>query len=231
MVSGTATLATSRGSGATLAQIGQSCSARRLSRFVCTKWLMSWTLDQSSLGLPCRLQTKRTSDTCTPGYKRRSEAFCRFDGQTLCRHTASRGPACEPARLLEVLSSSTFRWMDRLVGVIGRDCSPHSSERRAVCRRLFSSRRRHAGARLARARSEPLPSPGIGVPGQVTKIDLTTGAVHVLTGDGMLVIELASLDGQRPVVPRQIITSTRQRFGLSQAAIAAQITSFSSSTV
>ena len=66
-------------------------------------------------------------------------------------------------------------------------------------------------------------SPMLGVPGQVSGIDGTTGVVQILCGEGILEIERVSLDEGDRVAPGSLIRSTRQRLGLDLVATVAAL--------
>jgi UDP-4-amino-4-deoxy-L-arabinose formyltransferase/UDP-glucuronic acid dehydrogenase (UDP-4-keto-hexauronic acid decarboxylating) len=68
-----------------------------------------------------------------------------------------------------------------------------------------------------RAHAEPLRQPSLGVPGQVLE-RRPDGAVAVLCGEGMLVLEEVERDGERGP-PASFVRSLRQRFGGSAATI------------
>lgn len=73
-----------------------------------------------------------------------------------------------------------------------------------------------------RARAEPLPTPALGTPGQVTFRD-PSGPVGVLCGTGQLVLEeLEDSEGRRGRAA-EIVTSARARFGLDVAATLADL--------
>lgn len=64
-----------------------------------------------------------------------------------------------------------------------------------------------------RARVEPLPSPSLGVPGQVVAVRPESGAVGVLTGDGLLVLEVLQPAGSARGPATTFVRSTRDRLG------------------
>jgi methionyl-tRNA formyltransferase len=67
-----------------------------------------------------------------------------------------------------------------------------------------------------RARSQPLPEPALGTPGQVASVRCDVGEVAVLTGDGLLVLEDIELGGRRAPAP-ELLPSSRLRLGVDTA--------------
>lgn len=65
-----------------------------------------------------------------------------------------------------------------------------------------------------RARAEPLPSPLLGVPGQVVERRVDRGEVCALTGNGLLVLEEIELAAKGRARATSLLTSTRTRLGL-----------------
>jgi UDP-4-amino-4-deoxy-L-arabinose formyltransferase/UDP-glucuronic acid dehydrogenase (UDP-4-keto-hexauronic acid decarboxylating) len=65
-----------------------------------------------------------------------------------------------------------------------------------------------------RAHGEQLPYDHLGIPGQVVEIRRTSGEVVVLAGSGTLVLEQVQLAGAPPVLPSEVLGSTRQRLGV-----------------
>jgi methionyl-tRNA formyltransferase len=62
-----------------------------------------------------------------------------------------------------------------------------------------------------RAHAEAIAFPHVGYPGQVIKRDSESGTVHILTGDGALAIEEASVGVDPPDVATEVIRSSRTR--------------------
>lgn len=71
------------------------------------------------------------------------------------------------------------------------------------------------GRRLTvwRARAADSAGPWLGVPGHVAHRDPAGGTVSLLTGDGLLVVEEAELDGRRASAA-ELLTSARMRLGI-----------------
>lgn len=74
------------------------------------------------------------------------------------------------------------------------------------------------GARLTiwRARATAPPSAVLGVPGQVTAIDVSAGTIDVLTGDGILTVAEVQLEDGPRERAAGVIRSTRERLGRSR---------------
>ena len=72
------------------------------------------------------------------------------------------------------------------------------------------------GRRLTVWRAHPtaLSTPALGVPGQVVAVDRPAGTVDVLTGDGVLVLEEAALEGGTRGAAMEMVSSLRARLGL-----------------
>jgi methionyl-tRNA formyltransferase len=79
--------------------------------------------------------------------------------------------------------------------------------------------------RLVIRRAEPCREPRYEgrVPGRVVRVDRSTGAVDVLTGDGVLRLHEVALDGAAPQRAADLIKSVRQTLGLSTARLAAAL--------
>jgi methionyl-tRNA formyltransferase len=81
--------------------------------------------------------------------------------------------------------------------------------------------------RLVIRRAEPRRVPRYEgrVPGRVVRVDRSSGAVDVLTGDGALRLHEVALDGGAPQHAADVITSVRQTLGLSTARLVAALES------
>jgi UDP-4-amino-4-deoxy-L-arabinose formyltransferase/UDP-glucuronic acid dehydrogenase (UDP-4-keto-hexauronic acid decarboxylating) len=71
-----------------------------------------------------------------------------------------------------------------------------------------------ARLRIWRADTVSLSSPALGVPGQVTRIDRSTGTIGVCCGAGELLVSLVGRDDGDRVAAAQVVRSTRDRLGL-----------------
>jgi len=79
--------------------------------------------------------------------------------------------------------------------------------------------------RLVIRRAEPCRIPRYEgrVPGRVVRVNRSSGAVDVLTGDGVLRLHEVALDGAAPQRAADVITSVRQTLGLSTARLVAAL--------
>lgn len=65
-----------------------------------------------------------------------------------------------------------------------------------------------------RAHAAQLPYPYLGAPGQVAEINRQSGEVSVIAGEGILVLELVSVEGSEKLKAAEVIRSARARLGL-----------------
>jgi len=75
-----------------------------------------------------------------------------------------------------------------------------------------------------RARDEPLPSPHVGIPGQIVEIRRDCGDVSVYTGSGLLVLEEVETELEGRCQPSDVIKSTRIRLGMNLAMQVSELT-------